>query len=67
MTEILRLESPNELLRSRREYTIREISVYREREKNYLAMAFEAKQAREELERSLLRLDLGIEKLEGDY
>ncbi|MFW3361528.1 hypothetical protein ACN2A0_02515 [Aerococcus viridans] len=63
MTEILRLESPLEVLRNRHHHTLKEINLCQGREKRYLEMAFEAKKEREELERSLLMFERSIEKL----
>ena len=42
MTNILTLESPQELLRIKREYILREIAVYGERERENLQQAMKA-------------------------
>ena len=64
MTNILTLESPQELLRIKREYILREISVYGERERDNLNQAMKARKARKELEDLLLQFDDTIDILE---
>ena len=46
MTNILTLESPQELLRIKREYILREIAVYGDRERENLQQAMQARKAR---------------------
>ncbi len=50
MTNILTLESPQELLRIKREYILQEIAVYGDRERENLQQAMQARKARKELE-----------------
>lgn len=57
MTNILTLESPQELLRIKREYILREIALYGERERDSLQQAMQARKARKELEDLLLQFD----------
>lgn len=64
MTNILTLESPQELLRIKREYILREIEVYGERERDNLQQAMQARKARKELEAQLFEFDNTIEILE---
>ena len=64
MTNILTLESPQELLRIKREYILREIAVYGERERDNLNQAMKARKARKELEDLLLQFDDTIDILE---
>ena len=64
MTNILTLESPQELLRIKREYILREIAVYGDRERDNLQQAMQAKKARKELEDLLLQFDDTIDILE---
>ena len=66
MTNILTLESPQELLRIKREYILREIVVYGERERDNLNQAMQARKARQELEALLFEFDNTIEIL-GEY
>ena len=64
MTNILTLESPQELLRIKREYILKEISVYGERERENLQQAMQARKARQELEAQLFEFDNTIDILE---
>ena len=64
MTNILTLESPQELLRIKREYILREIEVYGERERDNLNRAMQARKSRKELEAQLFEFDNTIEILE---
>lgn len=64
MTNILTLESPQELLRIKREYILQEIAVYGERERDNLNQAMQARKARKELEDLLLQFDDTINILE---
>ena len=64
MTNILTLESPQELLRIKREYILREIAVYGERERDNLNQAMQARKARQELEAQLFEFDNTIDILE---
>ena len=66
MTNILTLESPQELLRIKREYILREIAVYGERERENLNQAMQARKARKELEDLLLQFDDTLDIL-GEY
>ena len=66
MTNILTLESPQELLRIKREYILREIAVYGERERDNLQQAMQARKARKELEALLFEFDDTIDIL-GEY
>ena len=61
---ILTLESPQELLRIKREYILQEIAVYGERERDNLKQAMQARKARKELEDLLLQFDDTIDILE---
>ena len=65
MTNILTLESPQELLRIKREYILREIAVYGERERDNLNQAMQARKARQELESLLYDFDNTIDILEA--
>ena len=65
MTNILTLESPQELLRIKREYILREIAVYGERERDNLQQAMQARRARKELEKLLFEYDNTLDTLEG--
>ena len=51
MTNILTLENPQELLRIKREYILREIAVYGERERENLQQAMQARKASKNLKR----------------
>ena len=64
MTNILTLESPQELLRIKREYILREIAVYGERERENLQQAMQARKARQELEKMLFEYDNTLDALE---
>ena len=64
MTNILTLESPQELLRIKREYILQEIAVYGDRERENLQQAMQARRTRKELEAQLFEFDNTIEILE---
>ena len=64
MTNILTLESPQELLRIKREYILQEISVYGDRERENLQRATQARKARKELEKMLFEYDNTLDTLE---
>jgi len=64
MNELLSLQSPQELLRNKREYILREIAVYGERERDNLQQAMQARKARKELEAQLFEFDNVIDMLE---
>ena len=64
MTNILTLESPRELLRIKREYILKEIAVYGDRERDNLNQAMKARKARQELEKLLFEYDNTIDILE---
>ena len=64
MTNILTLERPQELLRIKREYILREISVYGGRERDNLNQAMKARKARQELEKLLFEYDNTLDALE---
>ena len=64
MTNILTLESPQELLRIKREYILREIAVYGDRERDSLQQAMKSRKARKELEALLFEFDNTIDILE---
>ena len=64
MTNILTLESPQELLRIKREYILQEIAVYGERERDNLKQAMQARKARQELEKLLFEYDNTLDTLE---
>lgn len=64
MTNILTLESPQELLRIKREYILQEIAVYGERERENLQQAMQARKARQELEKMLFEYDNTLDTLE---
>ena len=64
MTNILTLESPQELLRIKREYILREIAVYGDRERDNLQQAMKARKARKELEKLLFEYDNTLDTLE---
>ena len=65
MTNILTLESPQELLRIKREYILQEIAVYGDRERDNLQQAMQARKARQELEKLLFEYDNTLDALEG--
>ena len=64
MTNVLTLESPQELLRIKREYILREIAVYGDRERDNLKQAMQARKARKELEKLLFEYDNTLDALE---
>ena len=64
MTNILTLESPQELLRIKREYILQEIAVYGDRERENLQQAMQARKARQELEKMLFEYDNTLDALE---
>ena len=64
MTDVLTLESPQELLRIKREYILREIAMYGERERDNLNQAMQARKARQELEELLFEYDNTLDTLE---
>ena len=64
MTNILTLESPQELLRIKREYILKEIAVYGDRERDNLDQAMQARKARQELEELLFEYDNTLDALE---
>ena len=64
MTNILTLESPQELLRIKRENILREIEVYGARECDNFQEAMQARKARKELEAQLFEFDNTIDILE---
>ena len=64
MTNLLSLQSPQELLRSKRENILREIAVYGDRERDNLQQAMQARKARQELEALLYDFDNTIDILE---
>lgn len=64
MTNILTLENPQELLRIKREYILREIAVYGERARENLNQAMKARKARQELEKMLFEYDNTLDALE---
>ena len=64
MTNILTLESPQELLRIKREYILKEIAVYGDRERDNLQQAMQARKARQELEKLLFEYDNTLDALE---
>ena len=65
MTNVLTLESPQELLRIKRENILREIAVYGDRERDSLQQAMKARKARRELEALLYDFDNTIGILEA--
>ena len=64
MTNLLTLQSPQELLRIKRENILKEIELYGERERDNLKQAMQARKARKELEAQLFEFDNTIEILE---
>ena len=64
MKNILTLESPQELLRIKREYILREIALYGERERENLNQAMKDRKARQELEKLLFEYDNTLDALE---
>ena len=65
MSNILTLESPQELLRIKREYILQEIELYGDRERDNLQQAMQARKARKELEALLFEFDNTIDILEA--
>ena len=65
MTNVLTLESPQELLRIKREYILQEIAVYGDRERDNLQQAMQARKARQELEKLLFEYDNTLDALEA--
>jgi len=64
MTDLLTLESPQELLRIKREFILGEISLYGEREQASFQQFMHARKARKELEALLTEFDTAIELIE---
>ena len=64
MSDILTLESPQELLRIKREYILGEIALYGEREQVSFQEFMYARKARKDLEAQLLEFDTAIDILE---
>ena len=64
MTNLLSLQSPQELLRIKREYILQEIAVYGDRERDNLNQAMKARKARQELEKMLFEYDNTLDALE---
>ena len=64
MTNLLSLQSPREILRIKREYILREIAMYGERERDNLNQAMQARKARQELEKLLFEYDNTLDALE---
>ena len=64
MTDLLSLQSPQELLRIKREYILKEIAVYGDRERDNLQQAMQARKARQELEKMLFEYDNTLDALE---
>jgi len=64
MTNILTLETPQELLRIKREYILGEIALYGEREQASFQEFMYARKARKELESLLTEFDTAIDVLE---
>ena len=64
MTDLLSLQSPQELLRIKREYILKEIAVYGDRERDNLQQAMQARKARQELEKLLFEYDNTLDTLE---
>ena len=64
MTNVLTLESPQELLRIKREYILREIALYGDRERENLNQAMKDRKARQELEKLLFEYDNTLDALE---
>ena len=65
MTNLLSLQSPQELLRIKRENILKEIELYGERERDNLQQAMQARKARQELEALLYDFDNTIDILEA--
>ena len=64
MTNLLSLQSPQELLRIKREYILQEIALYGERERENLNQAMKDRKARQELEKMLFDYDNTLDILE---
>ena len=64
MSNILTLESPQELLRIKREYILREIELHGEQERNSFQQFMYARKVRKELEALLTKFDTAIDILE---
>ena len=64
MTNLLSLQSPQELLRIKRENILKEIELYGERERDNLQQATQARKSRKELEKQLFDFDNMIDVLE---
>lgn len=64
MTNLLSLQSPQELLRIKRENILKEIELYGERERDNLQQAMQARKSRKELEKQLFDFDNTIDILE---
>ena len=64
MTNLLSLQSPQELLRIKRENILKEIELYGERERDNLQQAMQARKSRKELEAQLFEFDNTIDILE---
>lgn len=64
MTNLLSLQSPQELLRIKRENILKEIELYGERERDNLQQAMQARKSRQELEAQLFEFDNTIDILE---
>ena len=65
MTNLLSLQSPQELLRIKRENILKEIELYGERERDNFQQAMQARKARKELEALLFEFDNTIDILEA--
>ena len=64
MNNLLSLQSPQELLRIKRENILKEIELYGERERDNLQQAMQARKARQELEKLLFEYDNTLDTLE---
>lgn len=64
MSDILTLETPQELLRIKREYILGEIALYGKREQVSFQDFMYARKARKELEALLTEFDTAIDMLE---
>ena len=64
MTNLLSLQSPQELLRIKRENILKEIELYGERERDNLQQAMQARKSRKELEKLLFEYDNTLDALE---
>ena len=65
MTNLLSLQSPQELLRIKRENILKEIELYGERERDNLQQAMKARKTGKELEALLFEFDNTIDILEA--